>query len=629
MSNVNSELDIAVFDQLLDGLADQASKPEMEPAAFFSKLSQVVQAILDPKWLAIIAAGPDSTPMLIHQSGEDVELPSDWLRSKAEFQKQSLLVSEIQADKPDSSWGRLLVQLKSDRPNAIQQNVADAISESVGEFIQRSSFNSQASAKEQEEQLLLFSLNAHSSLDEKIVGYQLANDSRLLLGCERVSVFAVRGRSAKLLAISSVATVEKRSQLIRNMKSMVDRAVKLRRPILSDQRPADSRLGAFLEAHLERSKLPFLFGIPIYSAIGNAKAGANESRTPVGFLVAESTNELDRVNFGRMISHVGMHAGTSLGNVERFSQIPFRRSLSRFGQLLSVAKMSKLAVALGLAALSVLALMMIKIDHRVRITGELRPEIERVVFSPHDGIVETVFASQGDAVRTNDALIEIQSSKLKMELERAGSDIKKLQQLKESKQIALNQVTSAGGDLTLEAQLASELSDLDFQIATALEQQRFFIKQMAELRIVSPIDGQVTTWQAKENLTKRPVRWGDPLLKVADLGGAWELVFRVPERRIGYILEKQASSSGPVEMDFFLDSNPAKKYRVPIVSIDQSAIHDQELGTVTLIRCIAPSDLLTKRQGAVVSGDVDCGKRSVWFVWTREMFDSVRRRFVL
>ena len=246
----------------------------------------------------------------------------------------------------------------------------------------------------------------------------------------------------------------------------------------------------------------------------------------------------------------------------------------------------------------------------------------------YDGVVETVFVDHGDQVTVNQPLIQIRSADLDLEIEKAFSDIQKIDQLKDSKRIALNQVSGANADPNVAAQIASEISDLDFQKASLVEKEKFLRAEREKLSIVCPIDGQVITWQVKQNLANKPVRWGDPMLKVAFLNGDWNLVFRVPERRIGYLLDAAKASDQPVELEFFLESNPGKKYRVPIVEIAQSASQDAELGAVTLVKCNVPDELKAKRQGATVAGDVYCGKRSFWFVWTREMSDAIKRRFV-
>ena len=408
-------------------------------------------------------------------------------------------------------------------------------------------------------------------------------------------------RSPQLLAISSVASVEGRSQLVKRMTSMVGRAVKLNEAIISDQASPDQRLASLVEAHCGASGLPFAFGV----LLGNRTEPAGKRPgSPVGFLLAESTDDIDRVKFARGLRRVVPHVATSLSNANTYSQIPFRRPLGWLGRVLNLASLSRLALGFMLAGLMIAATLFFTTDFKVRISGELRPVVERNVFATHDGVIEEVFVNHGDRVEQDQPLIQIRSTKYEVELEKASSDILKLQQLKEAKMVSLNRVSNIGSDQNLAAQLASEVSDLDFQIATLEEQRKFLKQQIAELLIKCPIDGQVTTWQSQDNLSNRPVRWGDRVLNVAQLDGDWDLVFRVPERRIGYLLtrEQELGDDETLELEFFLESEPGKKYRVDVRKIDRSAIDDAELGPVTIRKCSAPAELANKRQGATVSG---------------------------
>ncbi|MFK7768039.1 MAG: HlyD family efflux transporter periplasmic adaptor subunit [Mariniblastus sp.] len=632
MQENESEVQLAVFDSLIDGLADQASDPETQSAVFFSKAEQVLETIVNPKWSAIVATGPDDSALLIHGNStakqELAALPRDSKLSQGSwierFARPDIVVSPIQGSK--GVWGWLIVRLAQPNASSVQKDVVAGVAEIAGEFV---GFQNQKQISKQlsfNDEVFAFSVNAHRSLDSKEVGHFIANDARTLLGCERVSVFSVDQGRPRLLTVSSVANVEGRTELVRNMNSLIARACRKNEPIFSDQVPTDPRLAALLENHIAKTGLPFVFAVPIFSS---DVRGNRSKRQLSGYLFAESTEEIDRFQFARAISHVVPHAQIALTNAGAFGSIPFRRSLSGVGKLFRFANLSRFGAVVGLLALVVIASMLIKTDFKVRINGELRPVVERNIFAPYTGVVDSVHVSHGDQVSINQPLIQIRSTDLDLEIETTVNEMQKLEQLKDAKRIALNQVSGANADPNVTAQLASDLSDLDFQKSSLVEKQKFLLSQREKLSIVSPIEGQVMTWQVKQNLTNKPIRWGDPMLKVANLNGEWNLVFRVPERRIGYILDAANDTEESVELEFFLESNPAKKYRVAVVEIGQSAIQDSKLGAVTLVKCNVPSELLTKRQGATITGDVFCGSRSIWFVWTREMFDAVKRRFVL
>ena len=654
MKSRESESELAVFDSLIDGLADHAGSSEATSSSFFAKSGQIIDAIFAPKWSAVLTQGCEGSPVLVHASGATTEHLGkliagsagtssrfqssrfeSLLNRSAELSNSGVVVcpigrrsgEQLANDGGDQFWGCYVVDLGSAPVESVQSDVIGAIAETAGEFILNQERKRSPELEQFESDVAKFSVNAHSSLDPRVVGHHLANDARLLFGCERVSVFMLNRRSPKLLAISSVASVEERSQLIKQMKSFVGRAVRLGEPIISDQPSLDQRQAGLVEAHCESTGLPFMFGVPVHRRTDNEEKRGSHV---VGFVLAESTRDIDRVKFARGLNYVLPHAATSLSNANSYSQIPFRRSLGWMGRMSSFANLTRFGAIVGLGAILIAASLLLTTDFKVRIPGELRPVVDRNVFSSHDGVIGEVFADYGDQVEVNQPLMQLRSAKFEVELEKASSDILKLQQFKEAKQVSLNRVSDIGSDQNLAAQLASEISDLDFQMATLKEKEKFLKQQVSELLILSPIDGQVTTWEARENLTARPVRWGDPVLNVAQLDGDWNVIFRVPERRIGYILarDQEREPDESLELEFFLESDPGTKYLVPVTAIDRSAIVDPELGPVTILKCELPVELKNKRQGATVSGDVDCGRKSIWFVWTREMFDAMRRRFV-
>ncbi|MDG2470439.1 MAG: HlyD family efflux transporter periplasmic adaptor subunit, partial [Pirellulaceae bacterium] len=150
----------------------------------------------------------------------------------------------------------------------------------------------------------------------------------------------------------------------------------------------------------------------------------------------------------------------------------------------------------------------------------------------------------------------------------------------------------------------------------------------SNLRVPSPIDGRVISWEIKRLLTNKPVRWGEALMNVADEEGTWRLVFKAPEHRIGYILDAATDSEEPLTLEYSFDSDPGQKYGATISTIAKSTDFDSQLGPFVIIECLPDSQNFPKRHGAKVYASVKCGERSVLFIWTHELVDSIRRQFV-
>src|SRR5260370_17153067 len=65
-----------------------------------------------------------------------------------------------------------------------------------------------------------FPRQIHGSLNPMEVGYQVANEGRRLIDCDRVSVAQRRGKHAHVEAISGADIAEKRSNLVRYMATL-------------------------------------------------------------------------------------------------------------------------------------------------------------------------------------------------------------------------------------------------------------------------------------------------------------------------------------------------------------------------------------------------------------------------
>ena len=60
--------------------------------------------------------------------------------------------------------------------------------------------------------------------------------------------------------------------------------------------------------------------------------------------------------------------------------------------------------------------------------------------------------------------------------------------------------------------------------------------------MLSPITGDVITWQVAEKLQLRPVEKGQLLMTVADPTKEWELEIHMPEDRMGAVAKAVQSS---------------------------------------------------------------------------------------
>lgn len=654
---------VAAIDDLLDQLASFALDAKIQTPPFLSRSVQVAETVLGLRWAAVVGAvgqTNESQSEVLFLAGSDLaarefsQIKSGYPRLKSPHNRQTSWLDWVQQSTTleaveivfgGRTWGWMVAAKQPKQNfNSVESEVLAGVAETVSEHLltQMSVQNSQVA--ENQSRLDAFKLNAHRSLDLKQVAKLIVNDARWLCQVERVSLLtASRRGKLTLAAVSSVAKLDRSSDFKSMLERMANLAVAANVPLASDRIAGlndgqDAKLEILNEAIQVWQRNHgdgFLFGVPV--------AGHSE-KTPIGFLVFEAPSSIDRPNFARSLRQVEPHVSIALANARRVDSIPFRRSLQWFGDRVRLSWLAKAALVLTMLAGLLLAFAVVEQPFAVRTHGELLPRIERQVCAQMDGNLATVHVEHGQSVRQGQLLATIENSDLDAELDRVGGEYAKTKQLLESKKILLGQYGHSG-DQSLTGRLAAEIGDLNFQLELLESRRGFLAEKQKKLNVTATQSGEIITWRTHAKLLGKPIRWGDELFRVADLNGPWDVVLRVPENRIGYILGarsnrdlhvSKASTAGVVDssdaavksVHFFLKSDPAKRYQAKIIEVCRAADVDPDNGKFTTIRCTVPSDLLNRRHGATIVADIDCGQRPMWFVYFGEFYDNVRRRWV-
>ena len=252
-------------------------------------------------WLGVLT-GESAIPEMSATSYFSKFIDADGKNQTAVFRSSSYrsVVARIKVE--NSAWGGLVARFDESFNVDALVPIFNAIRELSSLFI---SNRIQTRNTEFLQKFLRFSLNSHASLEPKLVANNLANDVRIILNCERLSVFAASRNRSKLLAVSSVSTIENRSALVKRMVRLVNAGCRYKRPFFSAQPPVETSFREALTAFQDLSGFPFVVGIPLFKPIKcNAK-------TPMlaGFLLVESDENIDRFEFSRDLQFVAPHMG--------------------------------------------------------------------------------------------------------------------------------------------------------------------------------------------------------------------------------------------------------------------------------------------------------------------------------
>jgi hypothetical protein len=132
-----------------------------------------------------------------------------------------------------------------------------------------------------------------------------------------------------------------------------------------------------------------------------------------------------------------------------------------------------------------------------------------------------------------------------------------------------------------------------------------------------------------EQLLKlRPVQQGQLLMSVADPAGDWELELRFPEDRAGALATAINQSQGdPLHVTYRLATDPGTSHQGLVKEVHLTAEPDPDEGNTVLVRVgIDKDDLDYRRPGADVMAKVNCGYRSMGYVWFHDVIAFIQSR---
>ena len=167
-------------------------------------------------------------------------------------------------------------------------------------------------------------------------------------------------------------------------------------------------------------------------------------------------------------------------------------------------------------------------------------------------------------------------------------------------------------------------------VAANLERQIALLeKQSEDLTLVSPISGEVVTWDFKSLLVEdRPVSRTDRLLSVAQLSGGWRAKLLVDHRDTGPVVA--AVENETAKLTFVTADSPERQKAATVTDIAKQLTTDSISGTTLSVSAeVNRSDIQDVRPGTSILFRMECGQRPVGYVWFRRLIDRLQTWWVL
>ncbi len=334
-----------------------------------------------------------------------------------------------------------------------------------------------------------------------------------------------------------------------------------------------------------------------------------------------------------MVATVARQAELSLSNALKHESLPFFRLLQALQGARWFVEARRLPKT-ALAALGVLvviaALAFVPADFEVEGRGLLQPRDRRNVFARSDGIISEIRIEDPPDCREGDVLAVMTKSQLDFESTRVLGEMQTARKRLASAQASrLKMTPQTAADREKYNQLAAEEEEVRESLKS-LEQQLEILKaQRDELVIRSPLTGSVITWNVRQLLEARPVQRGQALMQVADLHGPWVLEVEVPDDQIGHVARSQARpmASRSCGVSFMLATEPGVAYQGTIEKVAMSTdVRPPEKANVLVTVAVDRDQIPRLRPGATAVSRIQCGRRSIGFVWFHSLWETVQKK---
>ncbi len=482
-------------------------------------------------------------------------------------------------------------------------------------------------------QLENFSRVAHNSLDPRETAYTIANEGRRLIECDRVSVAIRRGRKCTIEAVSGQDTFDKRSNVIALLNRLSSAVVATGDALWYSGDTSDlaPQVEDAVQAYVDESHSKHVAVLPLKRA-ADPSDEKDEPET-IGALVVEQIEDArPREGMVQRVNVVCDHSSLALANALQHNNLflmPLWRSLGKASWVVSARTLPK-TLAIAAAVLVVLiGLVAIPVDYTFTSDGKLQPVRRREVFAVVEGMIDQILVKHGDKVKKGQTLMLMESTDLDVQIEDVTGKFLQAQEglAAARRRFSFGDRRGSNDNEDPEEKARSEVEQYLQQIRSYTTQLALLKEKREKLKIVSPLDGVVTTWDFEKELLSRPVKPGDALLTVADETGDWELELDTPEDRMGSITEARKDNPN-LRVTYHLATEPGANYDGEVVDVHRSAEVKGEEGNTVKIKVKIDKhqheDLLLP--GAGVKARLYCKRSSLGWWLFHDAFAFVESR---
>lgn len=458
----------------------------------------------------------------------------------------------------------------------------------------------------------------HADLDLERTCFRLANETQAWSHWDRVSVAVRRGSALRIQAIGGLETFDRRAGAVRELERLLAGLGPDRRTLSGatgsdgtpEQQASDS---PELSGYITRVQARAVIVIPL------CRPDAGKRQRPIGALVLEqfahSEDAKTREEIDRLVPFAPWPLIHALDHQRASSPLLIRCGRRLVGRPGLIA-----ALILTSLLLTGLALTQWQTDLVIAAPGTLRPRLQRDLFANSQGIIEEVLVRNADVVKQGDPLIRLRSPELEYERIRLNGELATVRQQIGDLETLRGDPRRTSNNTTTVEELAARSEELK-AVQSSLEQQvKGLERRNAQLTLISPIDGQVLTWDIDHLLSGRPVERTDRLVTIADISGPWIVEAMIDPRDIGPVVESM--TVGKAGMTLTAPQTPETLLQADNLEMAPSLqVHPTHGLSLILTANVVPT--AGTRPGTLVNCRIDCGRAAVGKVWFRRLIDRL------
>jgi len=440
------------------------------------------------------------------------------------------------------------------------------------------------------------------TLDE--LQFILVNDTRSLLPFDRALLIVHFDGKSALIATNNQPRLEHKSDFVQRINKLAPALKGIREGLLlfagaPPRGDLSSDLKAQLEVYMSYAKCSCLMALPLlkYDDV-------------VGHLVLEffkdaSPGEVEAVALMNMLPFLAS-ALTEKWILDKDPKVrrSFFKAISASGGAHSASRLSfKKKLALVAAVLFFLA-MFLPVTLTVGGRADVTPDYEYFAYVQMDGIVDKVLVKEGDSVKKDQPLAELDAKEIDYRIREA-------KRLLESYKTEMEILRNLGAENPMklaESQLVAIKSLRAKQELDFLNWQRQF------LTIRAPVDGVLLTKKV-EGLIGKKFKAGEAFCKTAPHDVLVAEIF-VRESDISFVANDQ-----PGEVYFNFQPHVAHKVRVASISPSSETL--ERFGSVFRVRANFLGHLADIKPGMQGIAHIETRPVSLWFMLTRRMRSKI------